>query len=365
MGAYRVCVYAICKNEAKFAKRFMDSVSEADDVVVLDTGSDDDSVKLLTGLGAHVYTEKIEPWRFDTARNRALALVPENTDICVSIDLDEVFRPSWREKVEAAWAKGADMIKYRYTWSFNPDGSEGVVFWINKIHARHGFRWINPVHEVLTHDGPIRALYAEGVQVDHLSDPTKSRAQYLPLLELSVQEDPDNDRNMHYLGREYLFNKKWQACIDTLKRHLSMPKAIWPDERCASMRFIARAEVELGHAREAEQWLLRACAEAPYLREPWLDYARLLYLQNNFYGMVFLAQRALEIAERPRSYVCEADAWGFLPYDLLSLGLFYTGQKERALEAAREALRLAPYVERLKNNVACIEAALAQEHPQA
>lgn len=58
MGAYRVCVYAICKNEAKFAKRFMDSVSEADDVVVLDTGSDDDSVKLLTGLGAHVYTEK-------------------------------------------------------------------------------------------------------------------------------------------------------------------------------------------------------------------------------------------------------------------------------------------------------------------
>ena len=29
----------------------------------------------------------------------------------------------------------------------------------------------------------------------------KSRGQYLPLLELSEEEDPEDDRNMHYLGR--------------------------------------------------------------------------------------------------------------------------------------------------------------------
>lgn len=363
----KVYVYAICKNESKFARRWMESMSEADGVYVLDTGSEDDTVQLLRGLGAVVEVEVFKPWRFDYARNRSLELVPEDADVCVCTDLDELFHPGWRALLEQNWTTDTDRAAYRYTWNFNPDGSEGFVFWLNNMHTRHGWRWTHPVHEVLERtDGALtHQIYIEGIQLDHRADDTKPRSQYLPLLEMSVAECPDDDRNMHYLGREYLFNKKWQACIDTLKRHLSMPKAIWPDERCASMRFIARAEVELGHAREAEQWLLRACAEAPYLREPWLDYARLLYLQNNFYGMVFLAQRALEIAERPRSYVCEADAWGFLPYDLLSLGLFYTGQKERALEAAREALRLAPYVERLKNNVACIEAALAQEHPQA
>ena len=41
MGNYHVCVYAICKNEAKFARRWMDSMSEADHIVVLDTGSTD------------------------------------------------------------------------------------------------------------------------------------------------------------------------------------------------------------------------------------------------------------------------------------------------------------------------------------
>ena len=32
----KVIVYAICKNEAQFADRWMDSMSEADQVVVLD-----------------------------------------------------------------------------------------------------------------------------------------------------------------------------------------------------------------------------------------------------------------------------------------------------------------------------------------
>ena len=39
MGTYRVAVYAICKNEAQFARRWMASMSEADRVIVLDTGS--------------------------------------------------------------------------------------------------------------------------------------------------------------------------------------------------------------------------------------------------------------------------------------------------------------------------------------
>ena len=41
MGNYNICVYAICKNEAKFVDRWMDSMSEADHIVVLDTGSVD------------------------------------------------------------------------------------------------------------------------------------------------------------------------------------------------------------------------------------------------------------------------------------------------------------------------------------
>ena len=51
MSQYKVWVYAICKNESQFVDRWMDSMSEADQVVVLDTGSEDDTVERLQKRG--------------------------------------------------------------------------------------------------------------------------------------------------------------------------------------------------------------------------------------------------------------------------------------------------------------------------
>lgn len=98
------------------------------------------------------------------------------------------------------------------------------------------------VHEVLKWVGegvPGPTVTVEGMQLDHHPDPTKSRGQYLPLLELSVEEEPEDDRNTHYLGREYMYRGRWDDCIRTLEHHLSMPTATWKDERAASMRYIA------------------------------------------------------------------------------------------------------------------------------
>ena len=352
MGRYNICVYAISKNEEKHVKLWMESMREADRVVVLDTGSDDQTVSLLRKLGAEVTVEKINPWRFDTARNRSLELVPEDTDICVCVDLDERFEPGWREKLEAAWQLETVRARYRYTWSFNPDGSEGCVFWIDKIHARKGFRWEHPVHEVLvyTENRPCLIMDADGIQLNHYPDLKKSRAQYLPLLELAVKEKPDDDRNMHYLGREYMYRGEWDQCISTLLRHLSMPQAVWKDERCASMRFLARAYLEKGDFEQARGWYHKSIAEAPYLREPYMDFAMMLYQQQDWYGVLYLTECALRIVERPRSYICEAASWGSLPYDLASLGYYYTGNYPKALEMVDKALEFTPDDPRLLAN---------------
>ena len=196
------------------------------------------------------------------------------------------------------------------------------------------------------------------MQLDHHADPTKSRGQYLPLLELSVREAPEDDRNMHYLGREYMFYGQWDRCIETLKRHLAMPTATWRDERCASMRYIARSLTALGRRQEAKEWLYRAVGEAPHLREPYVQMAELLYQEENWAGTLYFAQCALDIRERPCTYICEAQSWGSLPWDLASLGAYYLGRKEQALELAREALRLSPGELRLRRNVELMQAAL-------
>ena len=51
MNKYKIAVYAICKNEEKFAERWMNSMKEADAVYVADTGSTDHSAETLRKLG--------------------------------------------------------------------------------------------------------------------------------------------------------------------------------------------------------------------------------------------------------------------------------------------------------------------------
>lgn len=348
----KIFVYAICKNEEKFCERWYNSVKEADGVYVLDTGSSDGTVEALKALGAVVHREIISPWRFDKARNRSLEFVPRDADVCVCCDLDEIFEPGWRNEIEKRWKKGVKQASYRYTWSFDEYGREGYVFYIEKIHAREGFRWVHPVHEVLEYFGNEPFLTVRlPIQLNHYPDNTKSRSSYLPLLELSVAEQPEDDRNMHYLGREYMFKGMWEKSIETLKRHLSLKSATWADERCASMRFIANDYLKLGKPYEALRWLYRAVAEAPHLREPYIDTASLLYSFKNYRGAAFFCLEALKIETRPVSYICEPKSWNEYPYDLLSFCLFMTGDYSSAVTYAEYALEKKPDDERLKNNL--------------
>ncbi len=352
MNKYKIAVYAICKNEEKFVERWIESMSEADLIYVLDTGSTDNTVEKLRELGAIVVVEEIKPWRFDIARNKSLELVPDDVDICVCTDLDEIFEKGWRNKLEAAWKEDTKQASYRYTWSFNEDKSEGVVFWIEKIHANKEFKWIHPVHEVLKYIGnkSHRADLAMGVQLNHYPDPSKSRSQYLGLLELAVEERPNDDRNMHYLGREYMYKEMWDKAIETLQKHLAMPEATWKDERCASMRYISKSLVGKGDLEGAKWWLYRAIAEAPHLRESYIEMALLLSKCEEWYGVIFMVNSALKIENRPMTYINEAVSWGSFPYDLASIAYYWIGQLDKSLEFLQKAISLSPDDERLKKN---------------
>jgi glycosyltransferase involved in cell wall biosynthesis len=348
----KVVLYTIAKNEEAFCERFYNSAKEADEVIVADTGSTDGTVEKLRALGATVHEIKVDPWRFDDARNASLNFVPADTDICISIDLDEVLTPGWRAALEKSWTPETTRLRYQYWWSVNPDGTAGVSFWYDKVHSREGYRWVNPVHEVLAIYGrPEVQTYCNDFTLKHFPDSTKSRGSYLPLLELSTKEDPENDRNSHYLGREYMFYGKFDQGIAELKRHLSLKSATWPAERAASMRFIARCYNSKGESDEAIRWNLRAAAESIGDREAWVELARLYYARQDWQGVLFAADKALAIKERPASYICEPFAWGFEPHDLKALAAYNLGLKKVALEQGELALSFAPNDERLKNNV--------------
>lgn len=357
MNKYKVCVYAICKNEEKFIDRWMDSVHEADMVIVTDTGSTDGTVEKLRARGAVVYCESIVPWRFDIARNTAMDHIPEDIDICVSNDVDEVFEKGWREKLEKVWKSSHTRARYLFTWSYNPDGTPKKQFAMEKIHRRHGFRWIHPVHEVLKYDGedPDSVVFVPGMILNHYPDLSKPRTQYLPLLELSAKENPQDDRTSFWLGREYMYRKEHDKCITELSRHLKLPSARWNEERSASMRFISKSYQAKGNIKLAKVWLYRAIAECPNVREPYLYMARLGYLQNDWPLVYLMTEKALDIKTKTGSYLVETDAWGYPLYDLGAICCYRLGLLEKSYHYAVTACKMEPGDARLKRNLELIE----------
>lgn len=353
MNKYKICVYAICKNEEKFVERWVNSVKEADEIYVLDTGSMDNTVEELKKRGVIVSQKEINPWRFDVARNLSLDMVPNDADICVCIDLDEVLEVGWRKKLEKIWNIDINRLRYNYNWSLDDKNNPIVNFYIEKIHTRNNYKWIHPVHEVLkyTGNGTERFITTDDITVNHYPDNNKSRSNYLPLLELSVKESPNNDRNMHYLGREYMYYGRWNECIDTLINHLNLPSATWKDERSASMRFIARSYINLKRYDEARMWLDKAIREAPYLRDPYVERALLEYQLSNYKEVEKYAKEALKIRKHEKNYINEPFSWNHTIYDLLSISLFYQGKLEESLFYSEKALKMSPNDDRLiKNN---------------
>ncbi len=363
MKKYKVGVYAICKNEEKFVKRWYESMKEADEVIVLDTGSTDNSVKLLEELGAKVYTQTFQYWRFDDARNASLSLVSDDIDICVCTDLDEVFEKGWKKKILKVWNDDVTRIRYTYNWSFNEYGKPATTFLANKIHSHHDYVWTHPVHEVLTllPEAKEKEIICEEIVLNHYPDKLKSRKGYLPLLELSVQEDPLDDRNMHYLGREYMYHKMWDKCIETLKRHLSLKTATWKDERAASMRFIARSYKAKNDNKEAKRWYQKAIKEAPYLREAYVELAYIYYEEEDFYIAYEFLKKALLIEKKSNSYINEEFAWNSFIYDLYSYSAFKLEHYKEALDYIKIALEKDPNNLRLQMNLSLIEQYVPEE----
>lgn len=355
-----VTVYAIAKNEAAMCGRFMDSAKDADHVVVLDTGSTDGTSELLRKLGAEVTVKEISPWRFDVARNESMKLIPDDTDICVCVDLDEAFESGWRAKLEAAWRPDTTRARYTYVWNYLPDGREGTTFLCEKIHAPGLYRWKGPVHETLE---PVegsafqeRWIAVPEIKLCHRAAQKATRSDYLPLLKLAVEEEPQNDRYAHYYGRELMYHGMWHDAIGALKRHLALPTAAWDAERAASMRYIARCYIALSEGDLAELWLTRAIAEAPRYREGYVELERLMFQREHWKGCVFWGSAALSVTKRELTYITDPVCWGALPHDLMSVALFKLGDIGGALRESRIALELEPENERIRANVETIRA---------
>lgn len=345
----KVAVYTIALNEAKHIKRWYESAKDADYLLICDTGSTDGTVEIARSLNINVVEISIKPWRFDDARNYALMSLPFDIDYCVSMDADEVLTPGWRAELQKAYDAGnggqLPRPRHKLVTDFDEQGNPTVDFYANRIHGRFNYRWRHPIHEVIVPYGSDTKewFFDIGLQIHHLPDNTKSRGQYLPMLEMAVDEEPFNPRNLYYYGRELYFHKQYLEAKLVFEEYLKYSK--YPGEKAYALRYLAKCD-----PKNAEKHL-KESIKTLYCREGVLALANHYYITKEWKKCLKTSLEAIEIKEKLNDFMSEEWAYGHMAYDLVAISAWQLEQWDDALRYGELAAEMSPNDERLANNV--------------
>jgi len=339
----KIAVYSIALNEIKHVERYAEATKFADYRIVADTGSTDGTQEALRKAGVDVYDIRVRPWRFDVARNVALSLVPEDADVCVILDLDEVPGPKFFSKIKNKWVDGC-----QFGWISMDTGSKWER---DRLHSRFGWVWKYPCHEVQLWygEGEAKACQILDAVISHQPDNEKSRGQYVELLEMAVKENPTDPRMWTYMTREYYFHNRWEDVLKAGKTRLELDG--WDVEAAATCRWMGEAARFLG--QDAQEWFDKGVQLLPEQGEPWYGVAIDAYRRNDW-------QRCLDattkIFELPRSnhYCYEAAVWDWKAYDLAGVSAYNLKLYDIAETFTSAALQGVPEgdeKERIKRNM--------------
>lgn len=344
----KIGVYALAKNERKHIEAWAYCCRDADVRVVTDTGSEDGTVEALEAAGVAVARGYVVPWRWDDGHNLSLYHLPPDCDVAIRLDLDERLQPGWRDVVERHWAEGVNNLRYRYVWSWR-DNKPDLVFYCDRIHARHGYRWSSPTHEGLVcWAGKQQIAYTDDLEIHHHRDAGKRHKSDLSLLRVAVREAPHDSRPHWYLAREMDYAGMPEAAA-AFAAYLRMPGGA-PTERAYAMR-------KLWSLTGIEQHLHNAAKEAQWEPDAWAALAFVRYQQANWLECAGFAQVALE-APGPTSHATDSSV-PRRAKDLLAVALWNLGKRADALRLAKEAASECPDDPRLVANVAAMEREMA------
>jgi glycosyltransferase involved in cell wall biosynthesis len=156
-----ISIIVITKNEADDIRECLKSISWADEIIILDSGSSDDTVKIAREFSKLVYIS--QDWQgFGIQKNRALAYATHNW--VLSIDADERITPELRTEIQKAIAEPNSNSGFRiprsssYCGKFMRHSGWSPDYVVRLFRKDSGKFSENIVHESLVINGNIGTL---------------------------------------------------------------------------------------------------------------------------------------------------------------------------------------------------------------
>lgn len=290
----KISACVIMRNEEKHIGDCLKSLyDQVDEIIVVDTGSEDQSVAI-----AKEYTEKLYfcPWTDDFSESKNFALAKTTGDWVVFLDADEYFSPNCQKNIrgiiEQYAGKQVDALQVPMT---NIDIDHGnlpmdTFFSLRIFRRSQDLRYVGKIHEnLLFSDGrekKIAYLQQNELLLYHTgysAQRTKEKCQRnLLLLKKELAENPQRKFIYRYLADAYYGlsdyeNAEKYARLDIRKNdNLEY-------EASRSYRILYEAARQLNRKEKNLKAILEDCMRRfPLLPDFYAEYAFRLYQQKKY-----------------------------------------------------------------------------------
>lgn len=210
----KIAINTICKDEIKYIDRFFEKHLAADYICILDTGSTDGTWEKLQEY-SQKYPEKViikqtifPFFRFDTARNEALLLVPQDADFFFKVDIDEYLEEGWYQTFQQEYDSCSLEVSLRYV-EYDSSLKVKDEFHIIGLKNDGGWYWKYAVHEdpyrLDAAPAPSQRIAAITVfhtpkwsTLENSEENLKKVKFYNSLVDVRYREDPNDFNNLLY-----------------------------------------------------------------------------------------------------------------------------------------------------------------------
>ncbi len=337
----RITAALIVRNEAgKIAKCLSSVRDHVDEIVVVDTGSTDETRQIVA-----TFTDRIFDfvWCNDFSKTRQYAFDQATGDWVFWMDADDILIGGENLRAEIdAFAPETSSVGWKYVYI--NDGVATLEHWRERLVRNDGsFRWQGRVHETLSRNGEDQRVYSDRIYIEHHQEhePARSRRN-LNILEAEFAELGDGvaPRTLFYLGNEYMEYGEWEQAIERYRLYLQ--RGTWQDERYFAAIRLGRSLRNLQRYDEAIDAYLSALKERPDFPHAYFGLAEIYYYQQRWDRVIHWAEIGERIPSPMTTLFLIKTEW---EYDWLihyTNALYHVGRLQDAIEWTNHALSLRP-----------------------
>ncbi len=292
----KIAACAICKDEEENISKWLGHTKDFDYRIVVDTGSTDRSMELLSKSDVILAQKKFESFRFDEARNFVMTLIPNDVDWCIWPDFDEHYCGNWRQDLENTIRTNPSVTRLTYKTflirdGIEKEGLESGAITDSKIHRNKLYKWEKPIHEYLSYigEGNETIKQVDSIQRFHKQDVSKERVtQHFEIAKSAVETDPKDAYNLWFVLKGYYFTfRDVDNSIKYAKRYLDITKP-YTNFRSHALQILADCEAKkYGITPNTTLTLLRSVSENPQNIEVWRGLVNTSFKLEDWHMVLF------------------------------------------------------------------------------